>query len=93
MLTIEIPFYKIDFFEDTLKSLANQTNKNFTVYIGNDASSENPINIFNKYKPRINLKYKKFEEFIAKYLLNNPQKLTGISIKLMLVTLIKKLCK
>ena len=93
MLAIVIPYYKLSFFEETLKSLADQTDKRFKVYIGNDASSENPINIFNKYKPRINLKYKKFEEFIAKYLLNNPQKLTGISIKLMLVTLIKKLCK
>jgi len=37
-LAIIIPFYKIDFFEQTLISLKNQTDQRFTVYIGDDAS-------------------------------------------------------
>jgi glycosyltransferase involved in cell wall biosynthesis len=42
-LTIVIPYYKSTLFEKTLQSLANQTNKIFTVYIGDDASLKNPI--------------------------------------------------
>ena len=37
-LAIVIPAYKIDFFDSVLKSLANQTNKNFTIYVGNEAN-------------------------------------------------------
>lgn len=48
-LAIVIPYYKIDFFEETIKSVAEQTNKNFVLYIGNDASPENPQPIIEKY--------------------------------------------
>lgn len=48
-LAIVIPYYKINFFEETLKSLVSQTNKNFTIYIGNDASPDNPMDLINKY--------------------------------------------
>lgn len=42
MLAIVIPYYKINYFEETLKSLSNQTDKKFKVYIGNDASENDP---------------------------------------------------
>lgn len=48
-LAIVIPYYKVDFFEETLMSIAAQTNKNFTLYIGNDASKNNPILLIKKY--------------------------------------------
>ncbi|SIS96751.1 Glycosyltransferase involved in cell wall bisynthesis [Chryseobacterium ureilyticum] len=48
-LAIVIPYYKIDFFEESIQSVAAQTNKNFTLYIGNDASSTDPIKIIEKY--------------------------------------------
>ncbi|MGX5685020.1 glycosyltransferase family 2 protein [Chryseobacterium cucumeris] len=48
-LAIVIPFYKVDFFEETLKSVASQNNKNFTLYIGNDASPHDPLPIVQKY--------------------------------------------
>ncbi|SHG97440.1 Glycosyl transferase family 2 [Chryseobacterium oranimense] len=48
-LAIVIPYYKIDFFEETIKSVAAQTNKNFVLYIGNDASPNDPISIIEKY--------------------------------------------
>lgn len=48
-LAIIIPYYKIDFFEKTIKSVAEQTNKNFVLYIGNDASPEPPLPIIEKY--------------------------------------------
>ena len=47
MLAIVIPYYKLTFFEETLKSISNQTNNKFKVYLGNDASSEN-LNIILK---------------------------------------------
>jgi glycosyltransferase involved in cell wall biosynthesis len=48
-LAIIIPYYKIDFFEETLKSVVNQTNQNFKLYIGNDASPNNPLPLIEKY--------------------------------------------
>lgn len=60
MLAIVIPYYKIYFFEDTLESLANQSNKKFKVYIGDDASSENPETLLDKYKDKIDFVYNRF---------------------------------
>lgn len=48
-LAIIIPYYKVDFFEKTIQSVALQTNKNFVLYIGNDNSPHNPLPIINKY--------------------------------------------
>ncbi|QXP61679.1 glycosyltransferase [Olleya sp. HaHaR_3_96] len=61
MLAVVIPYYKISFFEDTLKSLKEQTNKSFKVYVGNDASSENPEALLTKYASEFDIVYKKFE--------------------------------
>lgn len=60
MLAIVIPYYNYEFFKETLDSLANQTNKNFKVYIGDDASTNNPLELINNYKEKINLEYKRF---------------------------------
>ncbi len=62
MLAIVIPYYKISFFDETLQSLANQTNKNFKVYIGDDASPNNPVELLNVYKSSFNFTYKKFDQ-------------------------------
>jgi len=59
-LAFVIPYYKINFFEETLISLDQQTNKNFNVYIGNDKSPDDPSDIVNKY-PNLNITYKAFE--------------------------------
>lgn len=48
-LAIVIPYYKIDFFEQTLQSIAQQTDIRFSLYIGNDASSNNPLPLIQKY--------------------------------------------
>jgi glycosyltransferase involved in cell wall biosynthesis len=61
MLAIVIPYYKYTFFEATLISLKNQTDKRFNVYVGNDASTENPERLLEKYIDSFKLKYKKFE--------------------------------
>jgi hypothetical protein len=66
MLSIVIPYYKITFFEATLQSLANQTNKNFKVYIGNDASPENPDGLINKFEGKFGFIYRLFDNNLGK---------------------------
>ncbi|MFE3867011.1 glycosyltransferase [Flavobacterium sp. LS2P90] len=62
MLAIVIPYYKLTFFEQTLESLANQTDKRFKVYIGNDASPENLVDLLEKYEGKFDFAYHRFEE-------------------------------
>ncbi len=62
MLAIIIPYYKITFFEATLQSLANQTNQQFKVYIGDDASLENPSILLAKFKGQFNFEYHRFDK-------------------------------
>jgi glycosyltransferase involved in cell wall biosynthesis len=61
-LAIVIPYYKIDFFKETLDSLAHQTHKNFKVYIGNDASPNDPSELLSKYKNDFDFDYFEFQE-------------------------------
>lgn len=61
-LAIIIPFFKIEFFEYCLESLVNQSCKDFRVYIGNDASPEDPSFIISKYSSRLDLIYERFPE-------------------------------
>ncbi|SHG06975.1 Glycosyltransferase involved in cell wall bisynthesis [Flavobacterium segetis] len=57
MLAIVIPYYKIRFFEATLQSLADQKDKRFKVYIGNDASKDNPAALLEKYQNQFDFDY------------------------------------
>lgn len=61
MIAIIIPYYKLTFFEETLQSLANQTDKRFKVYIGDDASSEDPSALLEKYNTQLDFEYHRFE--------------------------------
>lgn len=61
-IAVVIPFFKIHFFDKTMESLAHQTNKRFTVYIGNDASPEDPTEIIQKSSNELEIKYTKFEK-------------------------------
>ncbi|MFL9831960.1 glycosyltransferase family 2 protein [Flavobacterium sp. ST-87] len=61
-LAIVIPYYKINFFEVTLDSLANQTNQQFKVYIGDDASPDNPAILLENYQNKIDFVYQRFEQ-------------------------------
>ena len=61
-LAIVIPYYKINFFEKTLSSLAQQTDKRFRVYIGDDASPDSPEKLLEKYQGKFNFTYKKFND-------------------------------
>jgi glycosyltransferase involved in cell wall biosynthesis len=61
MLAIVIPYYKIRFFEVTLQSLALQTDKRFKVYIGNDASIEDPTQLLEKFQNQFDFEYLYYE--------------------------------
>jgi glycosyltransferase involved in cell wall biosynthesis len=61
-LAIVIPYFKIIFFEETIKSLANQTDKRFNLYIGDDASPEDPSQLLESYKNKLNFVYHRFDE-------------------------------
>ncbi len=61
-LAIVIPYYKINFFEETLKSIALQTDKRFTLYIGNDAGPDDPLPLIKKYFIKIEFQYYDYEE-------------------------------
>ena len=62
MLAIVIPYFKRTFFEATLESLANQTDKRFKVYIGDDASPENLTDLLEKYKGKFDFVYHRFDD-------------------------------
>ena len=62
MLAIVIPYFKRDYFEETLKSLVVQTNKNFKVYIGNDNSPEDPSKLVEKYTGFFSIQLTNFSE-------------------------------
>jgi glycosyltransferase involved in cell wall biosynthesis len=61
MLAIVIPYFKLTFFEETLESLVNQTDKRFKVYIGDDASPEDPLILLEKYHSQFDFNYHRFE--------------------------------
>ncbi|MBE8727779.1 glycosyltransferase family 2 protein [Flavobacterium hungaricum] len=61
-IAIVIPYYKISFFDDVLKSLTSQTDKRFKIYIGDDSSPENPKELLERYKESLDFVYHKFEK-------------------------------
>jgi glycosyltransferase involved in cell wall biosynthesis len=65
-LAIVIPAYKSNYFDKTLQSIANQTNKNFVLYIGNDAGDRELQNIVIKYEDQVKIVYKEFRNNLGK---------------------------
>lgn len=61
-LAIIIPYFKINFFEKTLESLAQQTDQRFQVYIGDDASQVPPTELLEKYQGKFSFTYKRFKD-------------------------------
>lgn len=64
-LAIVIPAYKNVYFDQALSSIANQTNKDFTLYIGDDSSPYDLKTIVDLYQDRIHIIYKHFDENIG----------------------------
>lgn len=64
-LAIVIPYFKINFFEKTLESLAKQTDKRFYVYIGDDASPEDCTSLLQKFEGQFDYVYHRFKTNIG----------------------------
>ena len=60
-LAIVIPAYKSTFLSAALDSIATQTCKDFTLYIGDDCSPNNIGEIVDRYRDKIDLVYKRFD--------------------------------
>ncbi len=65
-VAIVIPAVKPDFLTKALNSLAAQTNKNFCVYIHDDAGPENIRKIAESYTSSLTIKYHRFEHNLGK---------------------------
>lgn len=61
-LAIVIPAYRGRYLARTLESLASQTNGNFRVYVGDDASPEDLRGICESFRGRLDLQYVRFDE-------------------------------
>ncbi|MGZ5196873.1 MAG: glycosyltransferase family 2 protein [Kaistella sp.] len=61
-LAIIIPYYKIAFFKDTLVSLENQTCKDFSLYIGNDCSPDDPLKLIEEILQKTAYHYKRYSK-------------------------------
>lgn len=64
-LAIVIPAYKSIFLDQTLDSLAKQTCRDFTVYIGDDDSPYQLRNIVDKYMGKLDIVYHHFQENVG----------------------------
>ena len=65
-LAIIIPFYKLIFFESTLKSLAQQTDKRFKVYICDDASPERCNKLLDQFQGDFDYVFHRFENNLGR---------------------------
>jgi len=65
-LAIVIPAFKKEYLDKTLLSIAKQTCKEFTLYIGDDASPHHLIHIVDKYRDKFHIIYKHFDENLGK---------------------------
>ena len=61
-LAIIIPAYKAAYLEQSLESIAKQTDQRFNLYVGDDASPEPVEQIVKKYQQRLSLTYHRFQE-------------------------------
>jgi glycosyltransferase involved in cell wall biosynthesis len=66
ILAIVIPAYKDTYLRDALNSLVQQTNKDFTVYIGDDASPNNIKSIVDEFRNKLPIVYKSFSHNLGK---------------------------
>ncbi|MBD0365024.1 MAG: glycosyltransferase family 2 protein [Flavisolibacter sp.] len=61
-LAIVIPAYKAAFLREAIQSIAQQTCKDFTLYIGDDASPHDLSRIIADFDNKMNIVYKRFDE-------------------------------
>jgi glycosyltransferase involved in cell wall biosynthesis len=61
-LAIVIPAYKTRYLRDSLQSIANQTNRNFRLYIGDDCSPEPIEKIVREFSDKLKIEYHRFDK-------------------------------
>jgi len=61
-LTVVIPYYKRRYFDQTLASLADQEDKSFIVFVGDDRSPEDCSDLIQKYSCSLTIKYQRYVE-------------------------------
>jgi glycosyltransferase involved in cell wall biosynthesis len=59
-LTVVVPYYKRDYLDSCLASLARQLDQKFTVFVGDDASPQDPTEIIRKYKSSAKIRYRRY---------------------------------
>lgn len=64
-LAIIIPSFRGRFLGQSLSSLASQTDKRFTVYIGDDASPDDLASIVDRYRNDLDIVYHRFDENVG----------------------------
>ena len=65
-VAVIIPAYKSRFLQQTLDSMVAQTNQDFTVYIGDDASPHDLKKIVSLYQGKLDIIYHRFEINLGK---------------------------
>ena len=61
-LTVVIPYYKRRFLRATLESLVSQSDQRFRVFVGDDASPEDPAELIRTYQSKLDLTYHRFAD-------------------------------
>ena len=60
-LAVIIPAFKSKYLTQSLQSLADQSDKDFTVYVGDDASPDDIASICERFADILNIKYTRFD--------------------------------
>ena len=66
-LTVAIPYYKNRYFEAALESLARQTDQKFDVFVGDDASPEDPSEVIQKFQGRLKIRCRRFPDNMGRH--------------------------
>lgn len=61
-LLVIIPYFKLKYLSLALDSLAEQCDQRFNVWIGDDASPEEPLDVIRNYESLLNITYYRFSE-------------------------------
>ncbi|HMP89034.1 MAG TPA: glycosyltransferase [Kiritimatiellia bacterium] len=61
-LAIVLPAYKPEFLRDALASISNQTDRDFTVYVGDDHSPSDLRAMIDSFSGHLDIRYHRFEE-------------------------------
>jgi glycosyltransferase involved in cell wall biosynthesis len=66
-LAVVIPAFKGEFLERALASLTEQTDLNFRIYVGDDASPDDLESIIKRWSSKLRLHYTRFPENLGQY--------------------------